>query len=308
MNKKLTQGTNTGTLIGILSEKKLELINSFVPNTNPRVACTTIKGHIIIATANGDFRVEVYQNSKTKAGEDNKMYIAVATLYKEYVSKVDVAQNSALTADNVSVRIQADANDYYSDKAKKMISGVRFKLVGCNRAGEKESTTGVELCGYVNVITPEIRNTEPTGRAIVEFITFGYEEKAIPFTLVVSEEDNDDWFGHNISAGMSCELNIEPRYVTVGQKKKQASLGRSVVTSDGFDVLELTVVGAKALYEDEDSEFFYDAKSVAKALSERKVYLEQVEADGKKGKKPAVAPKVSQQEATASFEDDDVPF
>lgn len=311
MSEKLTQGTNKGNLTGILSEKNLERItNSFVPNTQPKVACDTIRGHIIVSTTNGDFRVEVYQNSKTKSGDENKMYTPVLTLFNEYVSKADVAKNPALVADNLSVRVQADVNDYYNDKAKKLITGTRFKFVGCSRADGKESTTGLDLAGFINSIVPETRADGNTGRVFVEFVTFGFGEKAIPFTLVVDEETNEGWFEDNFEVGVSCELKIEPKYVSVGQKKKGVSFGKDVVTSDGFDVLELTVVGAEPPIEAEEHEFYYEPKAVKSALKERKVYLEQLEADGKKGKKPTSTPKakVSQEDATASFLDDDVPF
>lgn len=308
MNEKLTQGTNKGTLIGILNEKKLELIDSFVPNTSPRVSCKTIRGHIIVSTDNGDFRIEVYQNSKTKTGVDNKMYTAVETLYTDYISKVDASKNSALTADVISVRVQADVNDYYNDKAKKMVSGIRFKFNGCSRTNDTELTTGLDLQGFIWSVKPELKDEEETGRVLVQFINFGYEEKALPFILVVSKANNEKWFDDNFKAGSSVELKIQPTYVSVGAKKQKVAYGEDVKTSDGYDVLELLVSGAYEIIEDEENEFFYDSKRVKEAMKERKVLLEQIEADGKKGKKPAVKAKVSAQEATDAFDEDETPF
>jgi hypothetical protein len=72
--------------------------------------------------------------------------------------------------------------------------------------------------------------------------------------------------------------------------------------------MELEISGVLEVVEDEDSINFYDVKRVKEAMNERKVLLEQIEADGKKGKKPAVQAKISAKEATDAFDDDDVPF
>jgi len=315
--KTLKQGTNQGELVGILSEKNLEIkLDSFVPNTNPKVDCHTIYGHIIVSTDNGDFRVDVYQNSKKKNGDDNKMYDPVLSLFTTYVSDVESKKNPELVADKVHVRFSAGINDYYSDTAKKLVSGVRFKFNGIKRAKEDAANDiQITLGGFITKMTPEVRNEEETGRKLVEFAYIGYENSIEPFNLVVSEEDDKEWFGMNFDTNDSCELTIEPKFVTIGKKSSGVTFGKSKEIADGYDVLELTVIAANPPIVDEDLEGYYDAKDIKKCYDTRKVLLEKIEKDGKSGKKSttsrATTPaKVTKDQVMAEFADadDDIPF
>jgi len=147
---------------------------------------------------------------------------------------------------------------------------------------------------FVTSVKEEIKQDEPTGRAIVSGWTPIYGGKVIPMEVVVGVILNDDGeefdFGEDILAqveeGMTLNVWGDINYKSIITKTtKGGGLGRAKVEEHKEYINELVVVGAD-IQEDEDKEF--DMELIKQAKIERDVAIEEKKneeiVDNKKGK------------------------
>ncbi|NBK99163.1 MAG: hypothetical protein EOM50_14320 [Erysipelotrichia bacterium] len=290
---------NTGMLTGFLSEKNLEIVDDKFERDGKTIQCKTVKGEIVVSTDNGDFKLRVFSRSKKGDGEDNKMFKGFETIANTYISKVDVAKDSSLTADIISCSVRVQCNDYVAQDGT-VKSGVQIGLQNANRVnGEVEHSTDVDMVGIIRSIKPETnKDGEETGRLVVEFVTIGYNGNAEPLTVYVEEDLASD-FEDMYEAGQTCELYCSLAMKRVGgeDNKGEAKFGRKAKVRSGFDVLEIQVVGGEEPYDEEDvdengNSKAYDMDTLKKLMSDRQIMLEALlnnskeDSKSKKGSSP----------------------
>lgn len=330
---------NRGLVIGTLSEKSLKLEEVEVSlNDGKKAKCNRVNGKIVIQTKNGNFESWLNQSELTKAGGQNRLYPNALEILNKYVSLVDVSKNPELTADIVKASMQLNCRDNYSTNTGKVSSYPQLKLGKLNRDPNAESQTDFVLEGIIRSIKPEVNlpkneteEPEETGRLIVEFITINYLGEAEPFTLILPEDmvepftegytEEDGTEIPPYTQGTTCVLGVEVVMKHVGSKKKQkAGFGRGANVVDGFDVMELVIIGGEPPYsedsEDESTKPF--TMEVMKGLmAERKMKLDKIEEDGKNGKtnNSTSTPKTKTTKglkggrtANVQLDDDEAPF
>lgn len=279
---------NLSKFVGVLSEKALECVEGETNGENDKkIPCEIIKGKITLETVNGTFPLRVYSASKKKDGTANKMFKGLKTIMDTYVSKLDVAKDSSLVADTIECNTKVSINDYPAQDGT-INTGIQVSLNSAKRVNEDaESSTDLDLVGYIDNIVPELdKDEEETGRLVVTFISVGYGEKAEPFTLYVDEELADD-FDEMYEKGNTCELYCSVAMKHVGAKQTaEAAFGRKAKVNSGFDVLEIQVVGGEPPYEEDDDDEDGNSKILSSKLikelkKNRELYLENLKNDAK---------------------------
>ena len=235
------------------------------------------------------------------------------TLHNSYVSAADAAKNKDLTPDVISATVNLGCWDRYNQNSGKMVSSPQVRIIKVNRENaDKESQTDFQLEGVIRsikaeTIPPKNESDEPeeTGRYMVEFITINFRGEAEPFTLIVPEDlaeafvDGyvDEITGEQVpgyAPGDTCCLGVELNMHRIGgQKQKKGGFGRKANTNEGFEILELLVIGGEPAY-DEDTE---DEKKkpftpdIMKSLMvEREMKLKALEDKAKDGSTANAAP------------------
>lgn len=304
--KNVRQTTNTGLLIGTLSEKNTEIKQvELTKEDGTKFRCNSVQGNIVISTSNGDFNLRVNCPECKKDGSKTKLYTNFETLHNSYVSKVEAVKDKSLTPTIIGATVGLSCWDRYNQNSGKLASSPQIRLRVVNRENsDAESQTDFSLEGVIRSIKPEMttprseaEEAEETGRLIVEFITINYNSEAEPYTLIVPEDlaeafvngwtDEDGTTVNGYAVGDTCCLGIElvMRHVG-GEKKKSVGFGRKAKIAEGFDVLELVVIGGEPAYSDdtEDEKKKPFTPDVMKELmNERKMKLEKIEKDGKEG-------------------------
>lgn len=286
---EVRQTKNVGMLVGILSEKKLEITDDeIILSSGKKSPCKLVKGEISLETDNGVFKLRLFCRDRTVANEPNKMFKGFETIADTYVSKLDASKDSEKTADVVSCTVQVSCNDYVGQDGK-LKSGTQLFMKKSNRVtGDYDSTTDLDIEGVIRSVKPEIRNEEETGRLLVEFVLISYGGKAEPITVIVNEDMAND-FNDMYEVGQTCELycTIVMQHVGEDNSKKQAGFGRKANIRNGFDIMEIQVVGGEAPYEEDEEDINGNPKMISmetmKALkNERDIYLEDLVKNSKK--------------------------
>jgi hypothetical protein len=311
---ELRISNNVANISGFLSEKKLEVEPGKVRGENGDIPCNVIKGELAVENDNGTFTLRVYQPSKTKKGEDNRMYKALDTIKNTYVSKAEAAMDSSKEADLIDCSAKVDINVYPKADGTLSNPAVRLTLNSSNRfKGDKSSFVGkadIDLEGVIAKIVPEIKDEEQTGRLIVNFVSVAYGGLAMPYTLYVPADIADD-FEDAYNVGDTCELCLEAKMVRHGSAPKQkVAFGRAANITSGYDVLELQVIGGRPAYEEDEVDDkgmikCIDRNTLTELLNERKIYLDDMLKNHKaKGSDTAKPKKSGLIERTPLVEDD----
>lgn len=288
----IKQTKSKARFVGVLEEKGLELVKGEIKGREGnKIPCEIIKGKLSVATDNGLFTLRVYTASKTTKNEDNKMFKGIKTILDEYKDRKTYGDE----ADVIDCDVQININDYVTDGANAVKTTTQISLNSAKRVtGEVESTTDIDMVGYIGKIVPEInKDDEETGRLIVDFATIGYGDRALPFKLFVGEDMADD-FTDYYEVGQTVELYISATQRHVGETKpKTAKFGRAANVVSGFDVLELIIVGGEEAFEDEyDGEgeeiegtnVAISKKTIKELMKAREMFLENLLNEKKSGK------------------------
>lgn len=296
---------NNGLIIGTLSEKSTEIKQIEIEKEDKtKMTCNAIQGNIVISTKNGDYNLRISQPEYNRKGDKAKLYANMETLHNSYVSAADAAKNKDLTPDVISATVNLGCWDRYNQNSDKMVTSPQVRIIKVNRENaDKESQTDFQLEGVIRSIVAETipsknENEEPeeTGRYIVEFITVNYRGEAEPFTLIVPEDLAEafiDGYVNEITGeqvpgyapGDTCCLGVELNMHRVGgQKKSKGGFGRKANTNEGFEILELIVIGGEPAYDEntEDEKRKPFTPDVMKSLMvERDMKLKNIENEAK---------------------------
>jgi len=299
-NAELRQAINDITLIGEVKEQKL--------NLNKNKEGNYINGSLVINT--GDFseiEIKVFVSEKNKKGKVKKSFETLQKLINEDFLTLASCKNDEDRENVAKVRIQGQKEftprfneDIFKIKETEEVkTKVNIDLSFGNitvdssiKPEDYKAKFDVEM--FVTSVKEEIKQDEPTGRAIVSGWTPIYGGKVIPMEVVVGIILNDDGeefdFGEDILAqveeGMTLNVWGDINYKSIITKTtKGGGLGRAKVEEHREYINELVVVGAD-IQEDEDKEF--DMELIKQAKIERDVAIEEKKneevVDNKKGK------------------------
>jgi len=299
-NTELRQAINDITLVGEVKEQKL--------NLNKNKEGNYINGSLVINT--GDFseiEIKVFVSEKNKKGKVKKSFETLQKLINEDFLTLASCKNDEDRENVAKVRIQGQKEftprfneDIFKIKETEEVkTKVNIDLGFGNitvdssiKPEDYKAKFDVEM--FVTSVKEEIKQDEPTGRAIVSGWTPIYGGKVIPMEVVVGIILNDDGeefdFGEDILAqveeGMTLNVWGDINYKSIITKTtKGGGLGRAKVEEHREYINELVVVGAD-IQENEEKEF--DMELIKQAKIERDVAIEEKKneeiVDNKKGK------------------------
>lgn len=245
----LRQADAKAVTVGTVSDKKLEITTEN--------GVRRIEGTVTIKTSPTNFvQWKVNCAEKTKAGEDNKTFAGMMTVFNEYKSIADVGEDEADV-----VRVTGQINPFRSRNGNEIISylGKFFTRIKNGQEIEPKAEFEVEL--YIKSLVPEMnKDGEETGRyKIIGWMpTFAGIE---PVELIVPEE-----------LASAVEDNYEPKQtakfygnivqnVTYTVIDKQLAFGVRKETQSNF-INELVVTGGTVHYDDEPTGENDDKKNI----------------------------------------------
>lgn len=262
--------------VGRLKDRKLEVVEG---KFDDGVSFDTIRGRFVIAVGDGEYTCEVYMRNKFALSEhkSNSKYDDVLAL-----------QTCALdTPIEVSIRTNR-LNDYVGRSGRiatvDCLNVDRVKIL--NEVSDDEKFEG-KIEGMITKCVPEFKNEEETGRLLVEVTGVGYNEKALPHSLIVGEELADD-FKNLYEIGSMTTFDIALQTVSYGTKptERTGGFGRKVEINNGYTKVEWLIVGGDDPYDEESvnnkgEKLYIDPKEIKTLLEERSVMLEQTLKEGK---------------------------
>lgn len=269
-NKILEPTINNGAIIGILQEKRLDLIR----NTDGTI--TTIRGSFVIRVEHDedfmDIEVPYYVNKLKKDGTENPMFDGAYTVYQEYKPAT-----MGEKPDTVRCKVNVDINDYVN-KRKEITSSLRLRCNSINReATDVEHEAKINIEGIIRGIDREIEDDQETGRLKVKLYGIKYGGALNPLDLIVPEELADS-FESYYRVGDTVELVVKVVKTRVGKVeiKREATFGyveeSDAKVTSGYDVLEYHII--KGYPPIDDSEKILDPDDIQKAEKEREIMLQ----------------------------------
>lgn len=287
---ELRQGTNRVTIVGILKEKNLKLINKDGKNG--------VAGDLVITTGeNQEHKIKIFAYDKKEDGTENGLYKGFKTIYDNYLSLADVEDPSFAT--KVSIRNGSfKANDF--SIGGKLISTVEIGANFIQTAKEDEEEKAIfEAEIFYTAIKEEVdKEGEETGRVEVKGYIVGYGGKLVPITFVSANKDIADYITSNFEKNRTGTLagNIV------------STIERKIVKKEGFGkareeefiktVKEFVITGGDDQL-DEDDEKSYKIEDMKKAVKERELMIEELK--NKENKKESKTVKSKNADIDDSF-------
>lgn len=256
---------------GRLKDRKLEIVDG---KFDDGVTFNTIRGRFVIAVGDGEYTCEVYMRDKF-AGDEHKTNGDFEVIKELQTCALDTP---------IEVQIRTNRFNDYVGKSGKIATVDCFnvnRVKILNEPAEEEKFEGA-IEGMVTKCVPEIRNEEETGRLLVEITSVGYNEKALPHSLIVEADLADD-FQDMYELGSLATFYVEIKSVEYGEKKTSSTggFGRKADINTGFTRVEWCVIGGEEVIDEErvnnkGEKLYIDPKDVKNLLEERKIELEQI--------------------------------
>ena len=262
-------------VVGILSEKNLELVNEGTDKE-------CIRGSMTLKTSDTSFiELNVFVNKFTKSGAESKAYPGICTVMDTYKSIADVGEENATVVSVRKGRIQPQT--YYSTKTNNFGDSVRYSANFFNTA-KPEEEFGNNGCieGYVKAKRPELdKEGEETGRLIVTLLVPTYN-CIEPIEIIADNKpdaNDNNWADlidsyYDIGAsGMFYITAVNEAHQVV---KEIPMLGGTVrkETETHYE-RGIVITGASEPYESEDGGKGWSDEIIRKTLVEREAVLEE---------------------------------
>ena len=254
---QIRQADNSVKIEGILRELKLEEKDD------------VISGEVIIATTpHSEHAVRVYVSRLTKDGKPNTAYKGLQTLINEDAeSSIAALMKEGRTLDEAyamatKIRIggrnggQLGRNEFYA--GDELVSRPNISANYFNRITDKsfDPKAEFEVECYFDKIRKEIKNSEETGRLLIEAIIPVYNGAVIPMEFVADGEVAE-YIESNYSSKKSGRIwgeiiNIVDRIVT-----KKSGFGKDKEDVQANFTREFRITGGREeQYDDDDSNAF----------------------------------------------------
>lgn len=301
MGTTLNQSKQNFRCIGLVNELNLEKEDCEikVKDKNGNDAGTKdgerIKGSVAVRMKNGVKTFNVFVNSLTTKGEENKQWknaLAMLDLNPE------IGGDSDKEASLVSVSGRVDENSYLGqDGNVKTILRWSASRISTSRV-DPEDEHGCTLSGnfYIKSVRPETKDDEETGRLLVTLCAVGYGATPILIDTIVNE-DLAEAFEDIYEVGQTAPFDIDVVMEHVGGSntsgKKKFGSGGAVNVNSGYDKETLVIVGGDEPIEEPEDEDdngnlidngWIDPKAMKIALKERDTKLAEIKENGGKEK------------------------
>lgn len=262
---ELRQGTNRVTIVGILKEKNLKLINKDGKNG--------VAGDLVIQTGeNQEHKIKIFAYDKKEDGTDNGLYKGFKTIYDEYVSLADDPNNATVVSiKNASFK----ANDFAM--AGKLINNVEITANFIQRAkdGEEDKASFEVELFYTSIKEEVDKDGEETGRVEVKGYIVGFGGRLIPISFVTANKEVAEYIKNNFEKNKTGTLagNI----VSTIERKTIKKEGFGQAREEEFikTVKEFAITGGDDQL-DSDDEKAYKIEDIKKAVKERELLLEEL--------------------------------
>lgn len=261
-----------------------------------------ITGHIILRVPGGTQRFRVYSNKWNKTGQNagklNYLYNALVSCYK-WDTEINGTGGEPT---RVMVKGDFDINDYASPNQGRVVSSLDFRIKSITHRIPEDTPDGMtmEFDGICTKFAPEIKDDEETGRLIGQFMAVNYNGQVIPVDFVVEEEGadvvvNGDSDIEALNVGQTrTSINIDVVHRTQGVAKapvKKAVFGKSrgpKIADTPREVVEYVMTSydyeaAREPESDDDKTPWLNPKTIAEAVKQRKMHLEELEQSLKDG-------------------------
>lgn len=307
-NEKIRELTNDVILRGKLAE--LESSEGTTKETNEsyiKVRGAIQFGEHPVCTK----RFEMFAKEKTKNGKASKAYENLQRF-------VDVAVPMTLNKEDptiVALRGELTPNDYVNVE-EELIESINIRgsyFEETYNEADYPATYLVE--GYIQSLTDEVKDDEPTGRKKMTLLTTNYANEAVILkNLIIPAESVEDFEDIGYEQGMTALFYVDLIPHIAETKVAKGGFGKKVSTT-GASYLEMIVTGAEDPVE-EDDEKGIDAKTAKALIKERNIKLDELKENGYQGgsssenKKSAKTKKTSAKKTVEgpNLDDDDLPF
>jgi len=262
---QIRQADNKVKVEGILRELNLKEENDI------------INGEVIISTDSvSEHSVSVYIAKLTKDNKENRAYKGMKTVMDEYVSIADLVKDGKTMEEAVAmatkVRIgngQLSRNEFYFND--ELISRPRVSSNFFNRiddAATFEPKAEFEIECYFEKIRKEMKDSEETGRLLIDVIVPMYGGSVVPMELIAADEVAEYLESHYEAKRTGHVwgdiVNIAERTIT-----KKSGFGKDKEDVKVNYTRELLITGGGEEQYDEDSEKAYSTEQIKAAWKVR---------------------------------------
>lgn len=261
-----------------------------------------IMGSIILRVPGGTQRFRVYSNKFYKSGKNaGKLHYLYNALVSAYNWNTEINGNGGEPT-HVMLKGEFDINDYASTTSNRVVSTLDFKTKSITHRVPEDIEDGMimEFDGICTKFAPEIKDDEETGRLVGQFMAVNYNGQVIPIDFVVEKEgaelvvDGDSEIEALCVGQTRTTVSMDVRHTTQGVAKapvKKAVFGKShgpKMVDTPREIVEyvLTSYDYEAVKEPEDEDensVWINPKTVAEAVKQRRIHLEELEQSLKDG-------------------------
>jgi hypothetical protein len=229
------------------------LVEGFLVEKNLRNGVTKagvpyIGGKLHIDTGNNNvIVVDVFEQQKTSKGLANAKYDVLSGIF---VNGKCIHDGSD---DPTSLRVSSafELNDWMSDGEQRtsLINSGGYITVVNNP--NKRAEFEVDI--VVKSVTPEIRNEEETGRALVSGLIFNYRNQALPIRFVVENKEGVEFFSNMDPDTFTKVWGVQVINTIGSQKTEESAFGVAKVVQSAYTRKENIITGAQTMpYEREE--------------------------------------------------------
>jgi hypothetical protein len=283
---KIREAVNEIFIEGTLKEKTLETTTIDTKDGKSDV----IRGELVISTsADSEHRVRVFANKLTKEKKENSVYKGLVTVMNEYVSVAEALKNGMSASDATNVRItkgKMGLNEYYTPNGE-LRSYVVFNTNFVNRVqGEVTPKAIFTIEMFFKSIIPEVKDSEETGRTIIEGIIPLFEG-VIPITFVANEGEVSDYIAQNYEVGKTGKVWGDIVNKVVKEVQVERGFGKEREKTVTHITNELVITGGESeQYDEDDTTKSYTKEQIKAALNEREATLEEKKKNSSSGGSP----------------------
>lgn len=282
----IREAINNVSIEGIVKEKNLE-VKVYEGKTN-------ISGTVSIETGeNAIHTIKVFVNEITKDGKENNGFKGMKTVMEEYVSVAEgLAKGLSETeakgnATKVTVnKGKLSLNDYYI--AGDLKSYPQFPANYIKRIKSTFSPKAeFEIEMFFSKINKEIKDSEETGRLLIEGIVPLYGGKVVPIQFV-ADGDVATYLDNNYETGKTGKVWGELINTVDVKLERNSGFGKEQEKKIEKTKHELLITGGEETQYSEDSDKAYSVEQIKKAMAERDIMLDEKLKESKandKGKK-----------------------
>lgn len=282
-NTTLRNADGSMDVIGILSEKKLDLVTN-------NDGSHSVRGYLVLKCSDVDFvTINVWINEFTAKGQPNNAYTGIQTVMTDHKSIADVGEAEATRIH--CKRVQVRPNSYVGKEDLMVHENVQYSGSYFSRVDDNnECKADLQIEGYVQSIVDEFDfKGESTGRLIVKLCVPTYRGVE-PMEVIVSETIAET-FKDTYEPGQTGKFYGYPvNRNIVKEKVIHMAMGGDRVEKSSRRTSEIVINQAIEPYDDGRA---FDPEAIRAGLVERDLRLQEDKKRMEAEKKSGTAPKTS---------------